>query len=71
MKKTQPQPYSITLKDKARNYDINVTDYPVKMETGRKFYYQFFKFWGKRIKFQTCEGETVEGYLHKVKGEYF
>lgn len=66
----QPQPYSISLKDKARNHNINVTDYPVTMETGRKFYYQFLQLWGKKIRFQTARGEMVEGYLHKVKGEY-
>lgn len=67
---TLQSPYSISLKDKARNYKIEVTDYPVTPETGRKYYFQFIQLWGKKVRFHTSAGDTVEGYLHKVNGEY-
>lgn len=63
-------PYSISLKDKARNYKIEVTDYPVAPETARKYYFQFIQLWGKKVKFRNTTGNTVQGYLHTVNGEF-
>ena len=66
----QEKIYSISLQDKPRGYKIQITKYPVSQEVARKFYFQFISLWWKKVKFKTTEGETVEGYLNGVNGEF-
>ena len=68
-----PEPetsYLISLQDRPRKHQSIINDYEVSEDVARKFYFQFIQLWGKKVKFETAEGVTVEGYLHKVNGQF-
>ena len=62
--------YSVSLQDKPKKHQSIITAYPVSKEIARKFYFEFLQLWGKKVRFETEQGITVEGYLHKVQGEF-
>ena len=62
--------YSVSLQNKPKKHKSKITNYYVAEDVARKFYFQFLQLWGKKVKIETAEGVTVEGYLNKVHGQF-
>ena len=68
--KSSDKTYLISLQDKSKRHKSKITEYNVPKDVARKFYFQFLQLWGKKVKIETAEGVTVEGYLNKVHGQF-